>query len=302
MGLFAHQRGRAAAGTHLRSGADRSDLLAAHPSEAAVRAREPTVVVVRLAGERLADSRVGEHQEATVAHRIERHLGAQLGFDNVAEHSTRVVVDRAGVVVLVAAQHAGVHRVRAEARDHHAEMGIVEGDPFREAERTVLGEGVPHPRRAGDERRRRDGLHQMAAAALDHARHDQLGGPHVRQQVHVDDLAHLIDRGAEVGASIADAGVRAEDMDRPERRFGACDEVAHRGGIADIAGDGQAADALAILVERRSSRSATTTLAPSAASRSASARPIPWPPPVTTAHLPLRSTLPPSGSSYRSFI
>src|SRR3954454_1775847 len=31
--------------------------------------------------------------------------------------------------------------------------------------------------------------------------------------------------------------------------------------------------------------SATTTRAPSAASRSARARPMPWPPPVTTAHL-----------------
>ena len=187
---------------------------------------------------------MGEDEEPTLGHRLEGHVRAELRLDDVADVGDHGVVPahRPGLVVLVTTQHAGVHRVGADATHADAEMGVVEGEPLGESQRAVLGQRVRHVRRAGDQRRRRQRLHEVALAPLDHLRHDLLGGPHVGEQVDVDDGSDLLGRGAEVGTDVVDAGVGAEDTHRPELGDRTLHEVVNGVGLADVARDRQTTD------------------------------------------------------------
>ena len=89
---------------------------------------------------------------------------------------------------------------------------------------------------------RRERLHEVALALLDHLRHDLLGGPDVGEQVDVDDGADLLRRGAEVGPDVVDPGVGAEHADRSVLGGRSLHEVVDRFGLADVARDRQAAD------------------------------------------------------------
>ena len=89
----------------------------------------------------------------------------------------------------------------------------------------MLRERVAHARRPGDERGRRDRLHQVALALLDHRGHHRLRGPHVRQEVDADDALDLFDGGGEAGSGVADAGVGAEHVHRAVRVHRLRDEI-----------------------------------------------------------------------------
>ena len=63
----------------------RLHVLAAHAPQTTVRALEPPVVVAGLPQKRLADAWMRQHEEAAVPERVDRHVGAELGLDHVAE-------------------------------------------------------------------------------------------------------------------------------------------------------------------------------------------------------------------------
>ena len=149
---------------------------------------------------------------------------------------------RLGFVVFVAPEHAGVHRVRAQARDGDPEVRVVERDPFGEPQRTVLGERVAERRRSRDQRGRRDGLHQVPGAFVEHGREHALRSPDVREQVHVDDRAHLVGGRRQIGTAIPDSRVGAEDVHRSVFGFSAVDQRADHGGVAYVADERNATD------------------------------------------------------------
>ena len=209
---------------------------------------------------------------------------------------------RVRLVGEVAVDHRRLDEARAHAVGPDARLRAVERQALREHDDARLGGAVrrvvgdrPQP---GD----RGGRHDRAAAALQEVRPQRLGDE--VDALEVDrELAVPVVLGEVVGrAGDRDAGVVDDDVDAAER----LDAAVHAGRDVRAAGDVHV-DAVAVRARRADlrrglravspRRSATATRAPSSAKRSAVARPIPDPPPVTSATFP--SSLPMSRSFRR---
>ncbi|GEM_PF-98260 len=112
-----------------------------HPPKAIPGPAEPSVVVGGLAQERLADPGVRQDQEPFGVHGLDH--GARDVFRH--EHLTqRAAVRRSGgLVVRRPAEHAGIDRVRAQARHPDPAVPVVQREPLGEPQRAVLGHRVP---------------------------------------------------------------------------------------------------------------------------------------------------------------
>ena len=132
--------------------------------------------------------------------------------------------------------------------------------------------------------------------ALDHVARDRLAAQERALQVGADHAVEVRFFQIEEILGGKDRGVVDENIDRPEGRDGRLDQIAHRTGVADVAGDvAHGTERAEILAEgaefpdRRdpasSLTSAMTTRAPSCRKRRAMALPMPRAPPVTMATL-----------------
>ena len=110
------------------------------------------------------------------------------------------------------------------------------------------------------------------------------------EEVRAHDLLEAVVRP--VGVRAADAAVRDESVDRAPRRGRRGERGRDAVAVADVAEVRAAADPRRHLLELVEVRREQREDAPSAASRSAIAFPIPWPPPVTTTCLPASDSIP----------
>ncbi len=150
---------------------------------------------------------------------------ALLRFDDVAETLGEGVSDTCRFVILVAADHARVDQIRAQAGDLDAAVAVRHLRPLGESERPVLGERVAHRGRSADQRGRRQCLDQVPATLREHARNDGLGRPDMGEQIDPRDLLYLLGGRLEA-ESAGDAGVGAEDPYGTERGDGPLDQCA----------------------------------------------------------------------------
>ncbi len=141
-------------------------------------------------------------------------------------------------------RHPGVRAVRGDvgphrlgAQDRHPDPLVVVGDgePLGERHRGVLRDRVAHRPDLGEQARRGRGVEEVALAAGDHRRQHGARGMDVRQDVHLpqglEDLVGLLDPS--LGH---EAGVRAEQVDRPVARLRRAHEVHDRRLVPDVDG------------------------------------------------------------------
>ena len=144
----------------------------------------------------------------------------------------------------------------------------------------MLGDRVRRGAELGEQAGGRRGLEQVAAAALEHARHEDARRVHVRHHVRRRAGPPVVVGGLRPSER-AHTGVRAEEVDRPEASLGRVDERAHLRLLRHVArhreGFGLAgtdltsnnAEAVFVAIGRRRSRTGR-----SAANRRASAASI----------------------------
>ena len=91
-------------------------------------------------------------------------LGDGVGFEHPVDSRDAAVADARG--------HGGAHRLRREHRHLQALVAVGDREPLRERDRRVLRHRVRRGAELGEQPGRRRGLEQVAAAALDHAGHE----------------------------------------------------------------------------------------------------------------------------------
>ena len=80
-------------------------------------------------------------------------------------------------------QHVGAHAERAERADADPAAAVGQRQPLGEGHRGVLGRGVRRVAGRAEQPRRRAGVEQVAAAAVQHPGQHGLGGIDVREHV-----------------------------------------------------------------------------------------------------------------------
>ena len=138
---------------------------------------------------------------------------------------------------------------------------------------------------AGD----RGDVGDAAVVARDHAGHDGAAADELAAQVDADDAVPFLDRiFGDLGVQAGDAGVVDQDVDLAKAAIVSRVRRSTWGFVGDI--DGERDDLAArrqpspaVASASALSRSQMATAAPPASSRSTTARPMPWAPPVTTA-------------------
>ena len=144
-------------------------LEAAHP-------REPRVRVGRAVGVVPGHLGVGQDEERAVLERRHRRLRDVVGFESAG-------VEQRAPDVAGAGEHRRPDPLRAERLDAHAAVAVRQGEPLREGERAVLGDGVRRRTGHAQQTRGGDGGEEVPAAALDPLPQEQPRGPHVPHDV-----------------------------------------------------------------------------------------------------------------------
>ena len=184
---------------------------------------------------------MGQDQEALLAQALDHDVGDLLGLEHGAGRLDHVRGGPAHLAALVArVQHRGVHAHRAQAADADAAVAVGHRQPLGERDRAVLGDRVRARADLGEQPGRRRRREEVARAALQPARHQAPRRVHVRHDVDAErELPALLEADP-----AADAGVRAEQVDRPELRLGAVHQRVDLGAVGHVApgGDRRGAD------------------------------------------------------------
>ena len=207
-----------------------------------------------------------------------RHVGrvehAIAAGDSALERRSAVVRRGIGGTPVVGAVGHDVGGNRLRTQHRHPDALVVVGDrqPLGERDRGRLGHRVRHRADLREQAGGRRRVQQIALAAGDHRGQHGTGGVDVRHAVHLPHRLDRLVRVLETGGG-DEAGVRHEQIDRAvgvERRL---DHPADRVLVADVDGDGGAADVVRRPVRPpQPFRSATTTWRAPAACRRAGDR------------------------------
>ena len=130
--------------------------------------------------------------------------------------------------------HRGVDGLRREHRYLQSLFAIGDREPFRERQRRVLGDRIRRTADLREQPRGRRSVQEVAAAALDHPRHERSRRVHVRHHIDLDAELPLA-VGSFLAARDDDARVRAEEVDRPVPGLGDVDERADVAFFGDVA-------------------------------------------------------------------
>jgi acyl-CoA dehydrogenase len=115
-------------------------------------------------------------------------------------------------------EHRGADTQRADARDLDSGVRVVDGEPFRNGNSGVLGDGVGKRRDLRQQARRGCGAHQVAVSAGDHIGQQGPCRPHVSHHVDLPDPLPVLVAALRASPGPRDPGVRDEHVDRSPLR------------------------------------------------------------------------------------
>ena len=167
-------------------------------------AAQPAVAVLGLALHVGVDRFVREDQEAFLVHRPDDALGDLFRLQHPVDES------RAGA----ARGHAGMHTLGAQHGDPDAFRSVFRGQELGDPDGGVLAHRIGHAVDLKQDAGGGHGVDQIALAAFGHARRDGPRGVDMRHRVDAEAVRD-VRIGLVLVAGAQDAGVGAEDIDRP---------------------------------------------------------------------------------------